>query len=149
MANTFHFYRSGLSGLASDINWTSDTIKVSLHTSSYTPNQDTHTTMADVTNEVGASGTYAAGGATLGTKSIDVATTKVARLIAADVAFTNATITARVAVIYKYVDATASNNKLIGYCIFGDASPADVVSTAGTFTLDFDQTNGIFTLTAS
>jgi hypothetical protein len=51
------------------INWTSDTIKVALCTSSYTPNQKTHTWFSDVTNEV--SGTnYTAGGYTLSGKTL-------------------------------------------------------------------------------
>lgn len=46
-----------------------DTIKVSLHTSSYTPNLDTHETFADVTNEV-SGGNYVAGGVTLASKTL-------------------------------------------------------------------------------
>ena len=45
-----------------------DTIKVMLVTSTYTPNQDTHTKRSDVTNEVSGTG-YTAGGATLGAVS--------------------------------------------------------------------------------
>jgi hypothetical protein len=47
----------------------SDTIKVSLHSNSYTPNLDTHETLADVTNEITGTG-YTAGGATLASKTI-------------------------------------------------------------------------------
>lgn len=51
------------------VDYLSDTIKVSLHTSTYTPALDTHEVFADVTNEV--TGTnYVAGGATLGSKTI-------------------------------------------------------------------------------
>jgi len=41
-----------------------DTLKISLHTSSYSPNQDTHDFFNDVTNEVSGTG-YTAGGETL------------------------------------------------------------------------------------
>lgn len=47
----------------------SDTLKVSLRTSSYTLNLDTHETYSDLTNEVSGTG-YSAGGATVGTKTI-------------------------------------------------------------------------------
>lgn len=51
------------------VDYLSDTIKVMLATSTYTPNLDTHETKADVTNEVVGTG-YVAGGTTLGTKTI-------------------------------------------------------------------------------
>lgn len=51
------------------IDFLSDTIKASLHTSSYTPNLDTHETFSQVTNEVTGTG-YTAGGVTLGSKTI-------------------------------------------------------------------------------
>jgi hypothetical protein len=53
------------------VDYLTDTIKVMLTTSAYTPNLDTHETKADVTNEVVGTG-YTARGATLGTKTITV-----------------------------------------------------------------------------
>jgi hypothetical protein len=51
------------------VDYLSDTLKCSLHSSSYVPNLDTHETKSDLTNEV--SGTnYTAGGTTLGTKTV-------------------------------------------------------------------------------
>lgn len=50
-----------------------DTIKASFHTSSYTPDQDTHDFFDDLTNEVSTSGSYTAGiggGITLANKSV-------------------------------------------------------------------------------
>lgn len=50
-----------------------DTIKASLHTSSYTPNQDSHDFFDDLTNEVSSSGSYTAGiagGITLTNKAV-------------------------------------------------------------------------------
>jgi hypothetical protein len=41
------------------------TLKLSLHTSTYTPNYDTHEFYSDLTNELAASGNYATGGKTL------------------------------------------------------------------------------------
>jgi hypothetical protein len=51
------------------VDYLSDTIKCSLHASTYTPNLDTHEVFSDVTNEV--TGTnYSAGGTTLGSKTV-------------------------------------------------------------------------------
>jgi hypothetical protein len=51
------------------VDYLSDTLKCSLHSSSYVPNLDTHETKSDLTNEV--TGTnYTAGGTTLGTKTV-------------------------------------------------------------------------------
>jgi hypothetical protein len=117
--------------LNGNIDFGSDTFKVMLVTSAYTPNKDTHTKRSDVTNEVGNSGTYAAGGAT--------ATVSVTNDTANDrqdtslggAAFTTATITARAAVYYKARGGLASADELVVYIDFG----SDVTSTAGTFTL--------------
>jgi hypothetical protein len=51
------------------VDFLSDTIKASLHTSTYAPNLDTHETFSDVTNEVTGTG-YSAGGTTVGSKTI-------------------------------------------------------------------------------
>lgn len=51
------------------VDFLSDTLNASLHTSTYAPNLDTHEVFSDVTNEV--TGTnYTAGGVTLGSKTI-------------------------------------------------------------------------------
>jgi hypothetical protein len=51
------------------VDYLSDTLKCSLHSSSYVPNLDTHETKSDLTNEV--TGTnYVAGGTTLGSKTV-------------------------------------------------------------------------------
>lgn len=49
-----------LKALNKEVDWDSDTIKVMLTTSSYTPNQDTHIYKSSVTNEVTGTG-YTAG----------------------------------------------------------------------------------------
>lgn len=51
------------------VDYLSDTIKCRLHTATYTPNLDTHETIADLTNEVTGTG-YSAGGVTLASKTI-------------------------------------------------------------------------------
>lgn len=125
------------------INYASDTIKVALCTSAYTPDQDTHDYFNDITNEVTGTG-YTAGGATLASKtSTYTAGTNTQSLDAADVTWGSSTITARYAVIYKST-GTASTSPLIGYVDFGQ----DVVSSAGNFTITWDAT-GMLTLTTA
>lgn len=125
------------------INWTGDTLKVALCTSSFTPDQDTMDFFDDVTNEVSGTG-YTAGGATLTSAAKSyTAGTNVVALDADDVSWTTATITARYAVIYKDT-GTPSTSPLIGYVDFG----ADVSSTGGTFAITWDAA-GIFKATVS
>lgn len=152
MAVTAKWYCNGLANLlggtaegGSPIDFLTDTIKVALCTSSYTPDQDAHDFFDDITNEVSESGTnYTAGGATLGSKTVTVTGgTNVVKLDAADTSWASSTITARYAIIYKST-GTASTSPLLGYVDFG----ADVSSTAGTFQITWDAA-GIFTLTAA
>lgn len=148
MAVTANWYGLGLLGqysttAARRVDWVTDTIKVALATSSYTPNQDTHDFFDDVTNEVTGTG-YTAGGVTLGSKSTSFdATSNETRLIAADAVWTGATITARFAVVYKST-GTASTSPLLGYVNFG----SDQSEAAGTFTITWDAT-GVLKTTAA
>lgn len=110
-----------------------DTIKVALVTSLYTPNIDTHEDMADVTNEVTGTG-YTAGGAELASKTVTADTTDDEGVFdAADVTWTTSTITARGAVVYKST-GTAANDLLICYFDFG----SDKASSAGNFTITWN-----------
>lgn len=133
MAGTWKWYGNGLLNVMKGaIDLDTDTFKLMLTTSTYVPNQDTHVFRSDVTNEVGASGTYAAGGATLAGVSVtyDTATNE-ARVAWTSPSFTSATITARNAVIYKSRGGAATADELVAYC----TEAADVTSTAGTFTV--------------
>lgn len=67
----FNAFGTNTGGSAPNIDFISDTIKIMLTTSSYTPNYATHDYKDDVTNEVSGTG-YSAGGATLGTKALTV-----------------------------------------------------------------------------
>lgn len=125
-----------------EIDWDTDTIKVALVTSSYTPDQDAHDYWDDVSaNETSGTG-YTSGGATLGSKTVtqDNATNK-QTFDAADTSWTSSTITARYAVIYKST-GTASTSPLIGYIDFG----SDQSSSSGTFLIQWNA-SGIFTTT--
>jgi len=119
--------------LAGDHNIDGDTINLALFTSSATLNGNT--TAYTTTNEVGNSGTYAAGGATLASATIGLtatsATASTAFVDFANVSFTSATISAQAAVIYNR--SSANTNAAICVLDFG----AVKTSTNGTFTIAF------------
>lgn len=144
MAVTSFFYGNAfVSAFNGLIDFDTDTIKVALCTSSYTPAQDTHDFFNDVTNEVSGTG-YTAGGATLASASITyTGGTNVLKLDGADTSWTTSTITARYAVIYKST-GTAATSPLIAYVDFG----ADVISSAGTLQITWDAA-GIATVTVA
>ncbi len=116
--------------LNKEVDWDSDSIKVGLLSSSYTPNQDTHDYYDDVnTYEVSGTG-YTAGGQTLGSKTVTYdSANNVIILDAADTTWSSSTITARYAVIYDDSGATNASKALIGYVDFG----SDQSSTNGNF----------------
>lgn len=129
--------------LNKEIDYDSDTIKVMLCTSSYTPNQDTHQYKSSVTNEITGTG-YTAGGATLASKTVTYdGGTNTLTLDCADPQWTASTLTARYAVFYDST-GTDSTSPLICYWDFG----ADVSSSSGTFTLTIDAA-GLLTLTTA
>lgn len=133
MAGTWKWYGNGMLKVATGaIDLDTDTFKVMLTTSTYTPNQDTHDFRDDVTNEVSGTG-YTAGGATLSgvTATYDGATNQV-RIAWTDPTWPSSSITARTAVIYKSRGGAASADELVAFC----TNDADVTSTGATFTLD-------------
>jgi hypothetical protein len=133
------------------LDWDTDTIKIALTTSGYTPNQDTHEFFNQVTNEVTGTG-YTAGGATLIDKNAMTlagawnAGTNKFKIDAGNVTWNSSTITARYAVIYKDT-GTAGTSPLIAYILLND-TPADVSSGNGDFTINF-HADGIAEVTVS
>lgn len=126
-----------------EVDWDTDTIKVALCTSTYTPDQDAHDYFNDITNEVTGTG-YTAGGATLTSKtSTYTGASNTLSLDAADTSWAASTITARYAVIYVST-GTAATSPLLGYVDFD----GDISSTAGAFTITWDAA-GILTTTAA
>jgi hypothetical protein len=125
------------------VDWVTDTIRVSLHTATYAPNQDTHTFFSDTTNEIVGTG-YTAGGVALGTKSTSYdSTTNETRLIAANAQWTAASFTAAFAVVYKDT-GTGATSPLLGYVDFG----GNETVTSGTFTIQWDAT-GVLKIAAA
>ena len=104
-----------------------NTFKLALYTNS--ASFTAATTAYTTTNEVAASGSYAAGGGTL--TKLGVSTSGTTALTDfSDLSFTTATITARGALIYN---DTATGNPTVAVLDFG----TDKTSTAGTFTIVF------------
>jgi hypothetical protein len=129
----YNNYKTRMLGSGTMVDLDGDTIKLALLTSSYTPDQDAHDFFDDVSaNEVAASGTYSAGGATLTVTLTQDNTDDEGVFDATDVSFTSATITARYAVIYKST-GNAATSPLICLIDFGSS----IVSTGGTFTITF------------
>jgi len=131
--------------LNKEIDWDSDLIKVQLHTSSYTPDQDAHDYADDATNEVASGNGYVPGGATLGNKSITyTADGNIIKLDADDVEWPSSTITARTAVVVDAATGGATTNPLICY----QQSDSDIASSNGTFTVEWNA-SGIVSITVS
>ena len=117
-----------------------DTIKVALVTSAYTPDQDAHDFFDDITNEVTGTG-YTAGGSSLTGKAVTQDNTNNKGVFDADdVTWSTSTITSRGAVLYKST-GISSTSALICYIDF----TADKSSAGGNFTIQWNA-SGILTL---
>jgi hypothetical protein len=115
---------------------TGDVFKLALYTDSAA--FTAATTAYTATNEVGNSGSYAAGGGAL-TNVTPTTSSTTALTDFADLSFTSATITARGALIYN---SSAAGDPTVAVLDFG----SDKTSTAGTFTIQFpaaDSSNAI------
>ena len=116
-----------------------DTFKLALYTNS--ASFTAATTAYTATNEVGDSGSYAAGGGTL-TRVNPTTSGTTAFTDFDDLSFTSATITARGALIYNSTPTHTYTNPVCLVLDFG----SDKTSTAGTFTIQFptaDASNAI------
>jgi VCBS repeat-containing protein len=123
-------------------NFSADTFKLALYTSSATLGENT--TVYSATNEVPSTGNYSAGGNTLSVSVTPTNTGNVAFISFSNSSWANATITANGALIYN---ANVSNAAV---CVL--AFGGDKTSTNGTFAVNFptaDSTSAIIRLTAS
>lgn len=123
-------------------NFSADTFKLALYTSSATLNENT--TAYSATNEVPSTGNYSAGGNTLTVSVTPTNTGNVAYISFANTSWANATITANGALIYN----NSQSNAAVCVLAFG----GDKTSTNGTFAVNFptaDASNAIIRLTAS
>jgi hypothetical protein len=120
----------------------SNTLKVMLCTSSYTPSQSAHQYKSSITNEITGTG-YTAGGAALG--SVTVGTSSLVFTVdAADTVWTSSTLVARYAVIYDSTPASDATRPLVAYQDVG----SDISTTNASFTVTWDGT-GIAQITAA
>jgi len=108
-------------------NFSADTFKIALYTSSATLSNAT--TAYTTSNEVATGGGYSAGGNTLTVSTLPTSTGNVAFISFANSSWSNATITAAGALIYNNSKA----NSAVASLSFG----GDKTSTSGTFTVIF------------
>ena len=128
MANTvMTSFKKELMEGTHDLATSGDTFKLAQYTSSSSINSAA-TTIYSSDDEVGNSGTYAAGGGTLAGQAVTTdGTTAICNFD--DLEFTSATITARYALIYNSSESNAA------VCVLDFST--DQISTAGTFKIDF------------
>lgn len=145
MAVTAFVYGNALVHITdADLDWTVDTIKVSLHTSTYVPAQDTHDFWDDATNEITGTG-YTAEGQTLTTPTRTyTGGTNTLSLDADNAQWTSSSFTARIAVVYKDRGGATSADELLSYVDFG----GDETVSSGTFTIQW-HTDGVIKIVAS
>ncbi len=110
-----------------------DSFKVMLVTSSYTPDKDVDDFRNDVTNEVSGTGYTAGGAAVVATVAAVDTTNDRVDVTFATTTWTTATITARAAVIYKVRGGASSADELVCYVDF----LADKTSSGGDFVATF------------
>lgn len=135
---------------ASDVgqmDYLSDAIRMTLHTTTYAPNIDTNEAFADATNELGTANGYTANGVALATKTVSYnATGNVTTLSADDFSWTasGAGLTFRYVVAHDDTVATGPPAKpLIGFM-----DDTGVTLAAGsTYTVDITA-SGLLTTTA-
>ena len=122
-------------------NFSADTFKLALYTSSATLGENT--TAYTTSNEVPSTGNYSAGGNTLSVSVTPTNSGNVAYISFSNTSWANATITANGALIYN----SSQSNAAVCVLAFG----GDKTSTNGTFAVNFptaDASNAIIRLTA-
>lgn len=121
----------------------SDTLKQTLHTSTWTPNQSTNETKSDATNELSTANGYTAGGVTLASKTY-VASSLVTTFDAADTSWTlTGAITFRHAPIWDDTPTAPADPLILNVDTGGD-------QTLNGVPLAFQwNASGIFTFTVS
>ncbi len=132
--------RLAFTGALSNLNSEDTNLKVMLLSEDYNPDQNEHSKLSDVESfEIEGVG-YSAGGA--GLENLKVTTNNgVTTFTADEVAWENATLTAKYAVVY---DADADDNPVLIYIDFGE----DVSAHDGTFKIVWNA-NGIFTVSVA
>ena len=135
----------GVSSGGTPIDWLSDTIKISLHTTTYSPNTATNDFYDDVNNELASGTGYTTGGETLASKTTSTPTATVITYDCADVTwtFTGATRDFRYGVIYKSTGSAATSPLMI---LIDFTGSGNLTAQVGTWTWVVNS-SGLFTLT--
>lgn len=122
------WYANGLLAVTNgSVDLDTDTIKLGLYTTSYTPNQSTDNFRDDLgANEASGGTGYTAGGFTLASKTLTVSSLTL-KWDAADIsqAITGGPFAFRYGVFYKSRGGASSADELIGYVDFGAQSVTD------------------------
>lgn len=126
-------------------NWASDAAKCSLHTSTYSVDQDADDFWNDATNEV-TSTNYTTGGVSVGSGLTATYTggTNVYALDGSDATWTTVTFTMRYGVVYNSTPGTSATDPLLMYVNAG----ADQTVSAANFSIVWDSA-GICKVTVS
>lgn len=116
MATGARYGMSDLHAYQAEINWVTHNIRVSLHTSAYVPNVDTHEYVSHLTNEVASGGGYSTGGFPIGNKAVvyDPATNET-RMRGDNITIVSASLTFRYAVIADRNAGVSTAQPLFGY----------------------------------
>jgi hypothetical protein len=132
--------------LNKEVDFDSDTIRVVLLTSGYTPNLDTHRYRSSLTNEVVGTG-YSAGGQVISGKTVSYdASNNTLRLTCNNITWPDSTITARYAVFFVQTGndlSTPADDPLLVLWDFGE----NFSSNVGPFNLNVNSL-GLITLQA-
>lgn len=124
MAITPKWFGLGMKAIAAgSVDLDTDTFKLTLHTATYTPNQDTHDFYDDATNELATASGYTSGGVTLtGLALAYDATSQQVRWDFNDPSWTfTAAVTWRYGVIRKARGGAASADELVAYLDWGSS----------------------------
>jgi hypothetical protein len=121
----------------------SDTIKLTLHTSTWTPNQSTNEVKSDATNELTTAGGYTALGQALASKTYTTSSL-VASFDAADVTWTGLSVTYRYGVLWDDTPTTPAD-PLIGYVDSG----GDQTLSSTDLVFQWNSAPAIFQITVS
>lgn len=120
----------------------SDTVKLTLHTATYTPNQSTNEVKTDATNELTTAGGYTALGQALASKTY-ASSSLVVTFDAADVTWTSTSITHRIGVVWDDTPTTPADPLIMYIDNGGD------VTTSSTDLVYQWNSSGLFTITVA
>lgn len=137
-----------VAGDAGQMDYLSDTIKWTLHTTTYAPNIDTNESKADATNELGTANGYTAGGITAANKTVSYnATGNVTTFSHDDFSWTASGGTLDFRYVVNWDDTpTTPADPLIGF-LDQTGSGNFSLASGNTYTVDITA-SGVFTATA-